>query len=328
MNPTEKIKAATLIAMFAMCGTSISAQDTAEEIFIADPTIMPWKGKYYLTGTSDREGTRTFRVLESDDLKTWHPKGVNLSVGDHSFGTKGFWAPQYFRKKRGKWLFFYTANEQIAVAESKKVWGKFAQKDIRGIDESEHNIDPFLFKDDDGKLYLYHVRFDNGNYLWVGEFDTKKRSFKGGTLKRCFGLSQPWERTDSEPKATVMEGPTVIKKEGKYYMFYSANHFLSPDYAVGYAVADSPYGPWHKADDNPMLHSRMVGERGSGHGDVFESEDGKLYYVYHVHYSADRPTPRRTRIVPLKCEKREDGTYRFAIDKENVIVPVVKQEKR
>ena len=60
----------------------------------------------------------------------------------------------------------------------------------------------------------------------------------------------------------------MIRKmqKGKYYLFYSANHFMSRDYAVGYAVADSPLGPWHKPANNPIIHRSTVGENGSGHG--------------------------------------------------------------
>ena len=104
-----------------------------------------------------------------------------------------------------------------------------------------------------------------------------------------------------------MEGPTVVKQEGKYYLFYSANHFLSPDYAVGYAVADSPTGPWRKAEGNPILSRSILGEHGTGHGDVFEGLDGQLYYVYHTHNSLQRATPRQTRIIPLHSRKGRSG---------------------
>lgn len=63
-------------------------------------------------------------------------------------------------------------------------------------------------------------------------------------------------------------------------------------------------------------------ENGSGHGDLFKGYDGRYYYVYHVHNSDSKVTPRKTRIVPLNMEKGEGGIYNITVDKDNVIVPV------
>jgi xylan 1,4-beta-xylosidase len=124
-----------------------------------------------------------------------------------------------------------------------------------------------------------------------------------------------------------MEGPTVIKLKYKYYLFYSANHFQNIDYAVGYAVADSPYGPWVKQKDSPIIHHSIVGENGSGHGDYFEGLDGQLYYVYHVHNSKTQVSPRRTRIVPVtKQWDDEAGFYNFSVKGNEVIVPVITEK--
>ena len=65
----------------------------------------------------------------------------------------------------------------------------------------------------------------------------------------------------------------------------------------------------------------IVGENGSGHGDLFKGYDGRYYYVYHVHNSGTNVVPRKTRIVPLIVTKGEDGIYSVTADKDNVIVP-------
>jgi beta-xylosidase len=121
-----------------------------------------------------------------------------------------------------------------------------------------------------------------------------------------------------------MEGPTVVKMKGKYYLFYSANHFKNIDYAVGYAVADSPMGPWVKYEGNPIIHRSVVGENGSGHGDLFEGTDGQLYYVYHIHFGQQQVGPRRTRIVPVNREwDAGKNHFKFSVDRSKVIVPVM-----
>ena len=68
-------------------------------------------------------------------------------------------------------------------------------------------------------------------------------------------------------------------------MMYSANFFGGQDYAVGYAVSDSPLGPFRKSEDNPVLEKNTQDGglvSGVGHNSITWSKDGRqLYCVYH-----------------------------------------------
>lgn len=293
------------------------------EILFADPTIFVENGKYYLTGTRNIEPLG-FTLLESDNLKEWETSksdSLILKCGESVYGNKGFWAPQILNVDGSYWM-AYTANEQTALAIADSINGRFTQKVINPIDDSEKNIDPFLFQDTDGKWYLYHVRFNRGNYLWVAEFNPEKGEIIKETLKPCFRNDQPWEHTGSYPSDPIMEGPTVVKIDNLYYLFYSANHFMSEDYAVGYAVAESPIGPWTKNPNNPIISKSIVGEKGSGHGDIFKDNDGQYRYVYHVHNSDSIVAPRRTRIVNLNLSKQPDSEYYdITADPASIIIP-------
>ena len=267
-------------------------------------------------------------MLESEDLKTWHVASGDsvqyiLKEGEQVFGDKGFWAPQWFKDDAGggKVYFTYTANEQTVLAEAATWQGPFRQDEVKPIDGSEKNIDSYLFRDTDGRYYLYHVRFNRGNYIWVGEFDMQKKEIKPGTLRQCLDCTEAWERTSNYISDPIMEGPTVIKMDSLYYLFYSANHFMNIDYAVGYATASSPMGPWKKSANNPIIHRDIVKENGSGHGDVFTDDTGKYFYVYHVHASDTAVSPRKTRIVPLLMEKNKDGVYDISVDTNGIIKP-------
>lgn len=323
------MKLIIIFSVFLIAVLQLHAQG-AREIFFADPTIYAENGNYYLTGTNGGSGTQGFAILESKDLKNWSlPKGASnpefmiLKKGDQSFGTKGFWAPQIFKADQRYYL-TYTANEQNVLAESNSLLGPYHQKEVGPMDGTEKNIDSFVFRDDDGKYYLYHVRFSNGNYIWVAELDLKTGKIKPESLSKCFSQTEPWEATPNFESAPIMEGPTVVKIKGKYYLFYSANHFKNIDYAVGYAVSESPLGPWVKYEGNPILHRSKVGENGSGHGDMFEGIDGQFYYVYHVHFDQQAILPRRTRIVPVeKVWNAETGRYKFKVNPNQVIVPVM-----
>lgn len=310
----------------------ISAQTSGSQITFADPTIYFENGKYYLSGTRS-QSPKGFSVLESTDLIIWSvPAGtvgqnkMILVPGDNVYGTDGFWAPQIL-KENNQYYLTYTANEYVAIASSSTLTGTYTQNMVSQIDQSAKNIDSYLFKDDDGKYYLYHVRFNNGNFIWVAEFDFATGKIKSSTLKRCFTNTQAWEKTPAYNSNPIMEGPTVIKMNGLYYLFYSANHFQSIDYAVGYATATSPYGPWTKYEKNPIIHRSIVGENGSGHGDLFFDKNNDPYYVYHVHYSNQAVSPRRTRIVPLDfdidCNSPNKITVKIK-DPKGIIVPRMK----
>ena len=304
------------------------SMEQGKEIFFADPTVFVQDGTYYLTGTRNIEPLG-FQLLKSDNMRVWKEAGADtlglILRKDHStFGDKGFWAPQIL-KHDGKYLLTYTASEQTVLAESGSLEGPYTQDIVAPIDGSEKNIDSFLFKDDDGKYYLYHVRFNKGNYIWAAEFDIEKGKIRPETLKKCFDCTEPWEWTSNYKSMPVMEGPTVIKKNGVYYLFYSANHFRNIDYAVGYATAPTPYGPWTKNQNSPIIHRSIVGENGSGHGDLFQDKNGRYWYVYHVHHSNTEVQPRRTRLVPLTFTLDEKtGIYDIKAEDGSIIKPVVK----
>ena len=97
-----------------------------------------------------------------------------------------------------------------------------------------------------------------------------------------------WESrsvTSGEINRRWTEGPYTMKKGDTYYMMYSANYYKGKNYAVGYATAKSPLGPFVKSNDNPVLQKNVEQGgivTGTGHNSVTWSKDGKqMYCVYH-----------------------------------------------
>lgn len=277
--------------------------EVSKNIFVADPTIFYNKGTYYLYGTTtgniaNGEG---FLVYTSTDLKKWKgssglQNGLALKKGD-AFGDTGFWAPQVLEYNK-KFYMIYTANENIAVASSDSPLGPFKNESKKPIIETGNQIDPFVFIDEDGKKYLYHVPLTNGNRIFVAEINDDLQSIKPETLTECISGTLPWENTQNVPWP-VTEGPTVLKHDGLYYLIYSANDFRNPDYAVGYATSKSPYGPWEKAVDSPIISRTNVKQNGIGHGDIFWDKDNKMYYVLHTHFSETEVSPRKAGIIAV-----------------------------
>ena len=87
--------------------------------------------------------------------------------------------------------------------------------------------------------------------------------------------------SDWETRAgRVTEGPWVIKRQGRYYLLYSGSGANTPDYAVGYATADNPLGPFTRAKHNPIVH-RSDGIFGPGHGSAVRDRTGHWWHIYH-----------------------------------------------
>lgn len=269
------------------------------QIHLADPTVFCDNGTYYLYGTSP-VSDNGFWVYTSTDLQHWSgPAGAvdGYALRGNTYGTQGFWAPQVF-KKDGRYAMAYTANEQIAIAWADSPLGPFVQDEPAMIPAKTKEIDPFVFHDDDGKTYMYHVRLIGGNRIYVAEMNDDLRSMKEETARECIAVNDKgWENT-AEGKWGVSEGPTVVKLDGTYYMFYSCNDFRSIDYAMGYATAKSPLGPWKK-HKKPIVSRHLTGENGTGHGDLFRDGDGRWMYVLHTHNSNLKVSPRRTAMVEL-----------------------------
>ena len=256
------------------------------ELPLADPFILCHEGRYYAYGT----GERGFRVYESTDLRHWNKGGIALDF-DKVWGTRQFWAPEvYYVESKGLFYMFYTAEEHICVATSDSPEGPFVQDKIKPIRE-EKGIDASLFIDNDGKAYLYFVRFTGGNVIWAAEMDDDLKGIREETLTECIRASEPWETIDSE----VTEGPSVIRAGDTYYLLYSANHFRCKDYAIGYATASSPLGQWNRYEGNPIFRRgfpKAGNLVGIGHGAPFRSRNGRLMYVFHAHNSVERISPR------------------------------------
>lgn len=323
----------SLLTLFSACsGKKDDKQQVTNEskielasIELADPCVYVQDGVYYLYGTGG-DVDNGFLVYTSTDLENWEgPKGVNdgyALVKGESYGTQGFWAPQVF-KYNNKIYMAYTANEQIAIAESDSPLGPFKQTELKHISSEGRQIDPYVFFDEDGKIYMYHVKLQEANKLFVSEMKSDLSDVKSETAKLCIKADQAWEDTASA-EWTVTEGPTVLKHKGLYYFFYSANDFRNPDYAVGYATSTSPTGPWTKNLGNPILDRSLVSKKGTGHGDFFLDKEGNLKYVFHIHNSDSVVNPRKTGIIDGRFISDESGIDYMKLDSTKVYYPAVK----
>lgn len=296
-----------LYAEISELGNIAETTNQEEPVPLGDPFILRHNKTYYAYGTHSDNG---IEVYTSNDLKEWKLRGLALDKKD-VWADRWFWAPEIYEIK-GKFYMYYSADEHICVATSDSPLGPFKQEKQQPILASEHSIDNSLFIDDDGKSYLFFVRFNDGNNVWVMELEDDLMTAKENTMHPCIHVSQPWE----EVQARVNEGPFVIKRKGLYHMTYSANHFESQRYGVGCATATNIMGQWTKYEENPILQN--PGELvGAGHHALFTDKAGRLRIVYHAHRDKQNVSPRAMHIGQVNF-KKVNGVERMRISKEYI----------
>lgn len=256
---------------------------------LGDPFILYHDNMYYAYGTQAEDG---IVVYTSSDLQIWKKQSQLALHKNDSYAERWFWAPEiYYLKDKKKFLMYYSADEHICAAMSDSPLGPFTQEIKKPMYEA-NAIDNSLFIDDDGKAYMSFVRFVDGkgvsgNSIWMVELESDLMTIKKETLSPSFHVTEAWENV--WPR--VVEAPFIVKYENKYYMTYSANNYESPFYGVGYAIADSPMGPWEKYGENPILQNNDS-LQGVGHSAMFMDKGGKMKIAFHSHFSDTNIHPR------------------------------------
>ncbi len=280
---------------------------------LGDPFILLHNGIYYAYGTNSDDG---IEVYTSNDLNEWKYKGLALNKKD-VWGDRWFWAPEIY-ELNGKFYMYYSAEEHICVAIADSPEGPFVQKEKKPMITDEKCIDNSLFIDDDQTPYLFFDRFNDGLNIWVAELEKDFITIKKETMYPCIHVSQSWE----EIWPRVNEGPFVIKRDGIYYMTYSANSYESPFYGIGCATATNLMGTWTKYEENPLL--QKPGELvGVGHSAMFTDKEGNLRIVFHAHKDKNNIHPRAMYIGNVSFEK-VNGVNRMRISEEYLTPKLIK----
>ncbi len=257
---------------------------------LADPFILEHEGTYYAYGTKAFEANQ-FETASSTDLVHWESLPSALR-GLPSWSPGKAWAPEVFQIGE-KFVMYYTASapdvpnpfgdasQCITVATGDSPAGPL-------VDESEEplvcqpelggSIDATYFKDTDGTPYL--IWKNDGNCcsiptrFYLQELTEDGLELIGEVTELGIRNDRPWE-------GAVIEAPTVLERDGTYYMFYSGGNFASAGYAVGYATADNVKGPYKDSADNPILVSKDSAA-GPGHQSIVADKDGDLWMAYHA----------------------------------------------
>lgn len=217
---------------------------------VADAGVIKYAGKYYLGGVN------TFGdLLISNDLVHWDKRVHVFDLDNdwtHGTGAKNnqIHADDITYSNGLFHLLFsvnYWGNDRhivhITHATSPSINGPF--EEVRKDQWFENRIDPQVFCDEDGHLYLYMVKFTDGNTIW-GRPLNSDFTFAGDAVQQFCSQQGTWETMDNR----VAEGPFVMKYHGRYYMMYNTNHTAIEygNYRLGVCEASSPlaFGPGGK----------------------------------------------------------------------------------
>jgi beta-xylosidase len=101
----------------------------------------------------------------------------------------------------------------------------------------------------------------------------------------------------------AMWAPAIVKKDGKYYFFFSANDIHNPekeDGGIGVAVSDKPGGPFTDYLGKPLIKEIHNGAQPIDQF-VFKDKDGQYYIIYGGwgHCNIARLKPDFTGLLPF-----------------------------
>lgn len=264
--------------------------------YFADPFVLRVDAGYVAYGTGRRVGARVFEVLRSPDLVHWSSVGGALDPVAADLGGD-YWAPEVVAAD-GQFFMYYSVGHddtghhlRVAVAENPA--GPFTDQGVVLTPDEPFAIDPHPFRDVDGSWWLFFAH------------DVLTGDRVGTTLAvaRLPGLTGPLEEVQTIARASAdwqlfarqrsiygqvydwhtLEGPSVVRRGGRYYCFYSGGAWTSDSYGVSYLVADAPSGPWESDVEGPAV-LRTVPTRvvGPGHNSVTQTPTGDDVIVYHA----------------------------------------------
>lgn len=285
MRRTLLVAGLAVTLTFALVSSAQAANPIVTNIYTADPAALVVGDTLYLyTGHDEAPvgGTnfvmRDWHVFSSTDATTWTDNGVKLSLANFPWAGADAWAGEV-EPHNGRYYWFAPVNGNgpgwmnIGVAVGDTPLGPFT--DAKGgplisdstPNSSPLNIDPTVFTDDDGQVYLYWGSF---NGVRAVRLNSDMVTLNGSVIIPQ-GVTNFWE------------APWMFKRNGVYYLAYSANDSgcSAPGFAcIRYATASNPMGPWtHRGVVLDQVTST------TNHPAIIEFK-GQWYMVYHT---ADAP---------------------------------------
>lgn len=261
----------------------------------ADPAVVEFRGEYYMFVT------RSFGYWHSTDLVNWD------FIRPVQWFFEGCNAPTAFNYKDSV-LYFAgdpAGYSSILYTDNPKNgrWTPVASI-TNNIQDSE------LFIDEDGKTWLYWGS-SNVHPIRVKELNKNDRMLETGVKSDLINLVEEehgWERfgeNNSHPtiKEGYMEGASMTKHNGKYYLQYAAPGTQFNVYADGVYIGESPLGPFSYMKSNPMSFKPGGFTNGAGHGITVKQTNGQYWHFATMALASNSHWERRLCMFPTYFDK-------------------------
>ncbi|MRX40278.1 family 43 glycosylhydrolase [Flavobacterium sp. LC2016-23] len=273
------------ISFLILCILSVagSAQNPIVQTnYTADPAPMVYNGKVYLYTSHDEDESTWFtmndwKLYTTEDMVNWTDHGAVLSYKNFSWAKMNAWAAQCAERNGRFYIYVPITNKEgqgsIGVAVADSPYGPFI--DPLGkplIRNSNADIDPTVFIDDDGQAYLfwgnpecYFVKLNEDMISYSGEIKTVPNTIE--SFGKRLGKEDPKRPT------TYEEGSWIYKRNNWYYLIFAAGPI--PEH-IGYSVSKSLAGPWKYQG----IVMPTQGGSFTNHPGVIDFK-GKTYFFYH-----------------------------------------------
>ena len=265
----------------------------------ADPVIVTYKGDYYLFSTNQwgywwSSNMLNWKFVSKKFLRPWNG-GVYDELCAPAVGVIGDTMIVFGSTYTSKFTIWMSTNPK--ANDWKPLVDSF---DMGGWD-------PAFFTDDDGKLYMYNG--SSNRYPLYGIELNRNTMVPKGYRKEMYFLEQErygWQRFGENMDNTFLdpfiEGATMTKHNGKYYLQYGAPGTEFSGYADGVVVGDNPLGPFTPQSD-PLSYKPGGFARGAGHGATFKDVNGNYWHVSTSIICVKNTFERRIGIWPAGFDK-------------------------
>lgn len=279
----------------------------------ADPVIEWYKDAYYLVAS------KSGGYWYSEDLKDWTyvPTSTIPSIEQYAPAILPLDDALYFLSG-GNARIYKNANPK------QDSWTEIESKIPFPVD------DPALYRDDDGRVYLYWGCSDKKPIMGV-EVDVEdgfRPISEPIVLIEHNGDKYGWEVpgvNNEEPRQGWNEGAGMIKENGKYYLQYAGPGTQYRIYADGVYVGDTPLGPFTYMENNPFSFKPGGFIGGAGHGHTFRDRFGNLWHVASMTIAQRHMFERRLGLFPVAMNGEGDmyaltekSDYPFVIPQKRV----------
>ncbi|HVO36510.1 MAG TPA: glycoside hydrolase family 43 protein [Gemmatimonadales bacterium] len=256
--------------------------------FYPDPTLCR-EGDDYFLATSSFAYYPGVPLFTSRDLVHWRqigsildrPSQLNL---DSAGVSRGIFAPSLSCRPGKLWMITTLVdrggNFLVTATDPQGPWSDPVWLHVDGID-------PSLFFDDDGKVYIVNNGLPEGPQLygqghraiWIQEYDTTARRLAGPRTMIVNG------GVDISQHPIWIEAPHVFKKDGWYYLICAEGGTAEQHSEVVFR-SRTVLGPYEPGPVEPILTQRQLDPArpfpvwATGHAQFVETQNGEWWAVF------------------------------------------------